>query len=173
MIKTVIFDFDGVIADTETERFADVQRLLRKHGYILEAASFPVFIGKKTGHFLRQKFPDMPAQLIQQIVDERRKQQHTYRIINGLPELLQFLRSQRIQTAITTGSGMDVVRKSLAENKLFFDFIVTGEMFRSSKPDPECYLLTLKKAASKPSETIIIEDSLAGIAGCRAAGWVR
>lgn len=51
-----------------------------------------------------------------------------------------------------------------------FDIIVSGEEFNSSKPDPECYSITLKKLKLKPEEVIIVEDSPAGIQAAKSLG---
>jgi beta-phosphoglucomutase-like phosphatase (HAD superfamily) len=73
--------------------------------------------------------------------------------------------------AITTGTIKEIVEKTLKNNEIssFFDIIVTGEDFIKSKPFPECYEKTLENLQLNPSETIIIEDSVAGVKAAKAA----
>jgi beta-phosphoglucomutase-like phosphatase (HAD superfamily) len=68
-----------------------------------------------------------------------------------------------------------IVAKTLQENSITFDVVVTGEEFVSSKPHPESYNLALHKVDLCPQEVLIIEDSPAGIeagkqAGCKVIG---
>jgi len=79
---------------------------------------------------------------------------------------------KRYRLAITTGSPKEVVMPILKKNTIDKHFVVfvTGEQFNTSKPNPECYTLTLKKLRIKPSEAIIIEDSGAGITAGKSAG---
>ena len=55
MKKGVIFDFDGVIADTEPIKFKRFKKILEKYKYNLDEKDFPKFIGKRTAYFLKEK----------------------------------------------------------------------------------------------------------------------
>jgi beta-phosphoglucomutase len=174
MSKAIIFDFDGVIADTEKERFDSLKLILKKYNYKLKNDNLKDLFGKKTDIFLKEKFPDMPSSIIKEIQSKRRKDQLSNikrtKIIPGITQLITFL-SKKYTLAITTGSTKEVVDIVLKQNKLdeYFSIIVTGEQFSTSKPDPECYNLTLKKLKQKSSKTIIIEDSVAGITAGKQA----
>jgi beta-phosphoglucomutase len=78
----------------------------------------------------------------------------------------------KYKIALTTGSGKNIVERTLKEYDLaqFFEYIVTGEQYASSKADSECITLTLKKLHVHPSEAIIIEDSPPGIQAGKTAG---
>src|SRR3989344_7913050 len=137
MLKGIIFDFDGVIADTESERFSCLKGILRKHGYSLEKVDFLGMVGKKTKAFLSERFPEMPARTIAAIVLQRQKllDIKSVKLIRGIRQLLIFLKSKGYIIALTTGSGRDVVGGILELNSLsaYFDVLVCGEDFFSSK----------------------------------------
>jgi HAD superfamily hydrolase (TIGR01509 family) len=99
--------------------------------------------------------------------------------LKPLPDLKNLLRilEKKYKLAITTGSNSNIVNKFLTYHHLqnYFCTLTTGEQFKSSKPNPECYVMTLKKLKISPSEAIIVEDSYAGImagkkAGCKVFG---
>jgi len=52
----------------------------------------------------------------------------------------------------------------------YFNVIISGESFKSSKPNPECYRITLDKLGFLPSETVIVEDSTTGIEAGKSMG---
>src|SRR3990167_1054338 len=117
MIKGVIFDFDGVIIDTESRKFKDLKKILRTYGYDLKSKLFPEMVGKKTSFFLSSEYPDMPARILKDIVAKRRKMQNrsidSYKLIPGIKELLKFLKYRNYAVAIATGSEKDFIKKIL------------------------------------------------------------
>lgn len=176
MKKAIIFDFDGVIADTEKRRFSDLKTILHSEDRILDERFFKRSIGKKTGVFLEAVFPELTAEKIRCISQWRRGVQcerlEDYKLIKGLTELLVFLKSKRLSLAIATGSRQEFVEKILHHNSIrnYFDVLVTGEMFSSSKPDPECFKLALDILDMEPKDVLVIEDSIAGIKAAKSAG---
>jgi HAD superfamily hydrolase (TIGR01509 family) len=174
MTKAFIFDFDGVIADTETVRMNDLKELLKTKN--LADFDFNKAIGTKTAFFLEQTFPELKKEEIVEIVKKVRNLRFVhaeeYKLIAGLQELLTFLKKQDYTIAITTGSEKKLVEKILEINKLsnYFDILVTGEDFTKSKPDTECFEITLKKLNLEPKEVVVIEDSVAGIQAAKSLG---
>jgi putative hydrolase of the HAD superfamily len=177
MIKAVIFDFDGVIVDSETKKFNDLKNLLRDFNYNLNDSSFKKMIGKKTGFFLRQEFPNISEENIDEISRKRRVLElnnPSLKLILGIKKLLEFLKSKKIKIAITSGTKKQIIKLVLKNNKLedYFDLIVGGEDFKKSKPSPECFLIALNNLELKPSEAIIIEDSVSGIDAGKDSGAI-
>lgn len=176
MVKGVIFDFDGVIIDTERRKFSDLSEILKKRNLSIEESNLISFLGKKTSFFLKEKFEFMKDKEIMEIKRERDKLKMTalnkYKPIRGTRELLEFLKKKKLKLGICTGSEKKFVEALLKENSLleFFDEIVTGEEFSSSKPSPECYLIAFRKMGLEPGETMIIEDSVSGVTAAKNAG---
>jgi HAD superfamily hydrolase (TIGR01509 family) len=180
MIKAIIFDFDGVIVDSEKKKFNDLQQILHNMNFNLKKTDFIEMMGKKTGAFLSLKFPEMNQAEIKKITELRRERlflNPNIKLIPGVKDLLEFIKLNKIKTTITTGSTKNLVKKVIEIKgiKNYFDIIIAGEDFKETKPSPECYNLTLKKLNLNPSEVIIIEDSIAGVkasksANCRVFG---
>ena len=168
MLKAVIFDFDGVIVDSETKKFNDLTFVLKEYNLHINFNDFQNFIGKKRGFFLKQKF-DLPDNKIRKIMENIRNLDmvniKNYKLIKGIKELLIFLYSKKIKIVITTGSKKLFVQKILEEYNLtkYFDFIISGELFIKSKPDSECYQITMDKLEINHKDCVIIEDSIAGV----------
>src|SRR3989338_8885532 len=165
MFRGIIFDFDGVIVDTEADKFAHLTTVLAAHGYALQRRDFSSMAGKKTKHFLAQRFPAMPTRVIELIVAKRQRHvlssARRLRLIPGLRPLLAYLAKRQVRVGLATGSERRVVKAALKEHKLikYFSVLITGEDFRTSKPSPECYLLALKGLRLPARDVAAIEDS--------------
>jgi len=173
MIKAFIFDFDGVIVDSETDKYLKLNELLKESGY-KELTDFKSFTGKKTHRILEENYPNMPQKIVESIQYMRRSdlKKTISKPISGIVELINFL-SDKYTLAITTGTEKSVVLNHLEFYKINkFDLLITSESYYTSKEDPEAYLVTLKKLKLKASETVVIEDSQAGIDSAKAAGCV-
>ena len=176
MIKAIIFDFDGVIADTEHKKFEDLKEVTKNTPYSLKDSDFNLLIGKKTKSFFIELFPNIHNKDLKEILEKRRKIQYNnlegYSLIKGLKKLLDYLLEKRIKMAICTGSEKKFIEKILEKQELqkYFNSVISGEMFSSSKPDPECYKLALLRLNLNPSEALVIEDSPAGISSAKKTG---
>ena len=176
MNKVIIFDFDGVIADTEKRKFKDILSVLKKENLNVSNVHFEEFIGKKRGHFIGEKYLQISEGKKNKILSELRTIQfdniNEYKLMTGIKELLKFLKKNDYTIAITTGSSKEFVKTILQfhEVETYFKVIISGEMFSKSKPDPECFEITLRKLNIKPSDVIIIEDSIAGVSAAKKAG---
>ncbi len=176
MIKGVIFDFDGVIVDSEKKRFADLKSLAEQKGLSISEEEFEHMGGTKSVLFLKQLFPSLSSKEVERLAEDRRnlERQNLDQIqpIPGLKELLEWLKEQELKIAITSGSHWDIVDEILEINgiKDYFEVIVTGEEYETSKPNSECYLVTLEKMGLEGKEATVIEDSVAGIQAAKTAG---
>ncbi len=174
MVIAVIFDFDGVLIDSERKKFRDLQIVLKPFNLNLKKHDFQKMLGKKTDSFLSERFPTLSKSKIKTIVKLRRQRQLSKipKLIPGTMKLIRFLKSKKVKTAITTGSSRALVKSILKKNSAgqLFDLIVSGDEFNKSKPSPECYKATLKKLKLSPGKVIVIEDSVAGIKAAKAAG---
>lgn len=176
MIKGVIFDFDGVIADTERINFENLQNILIKYKYELKEKDFLNFMGQRTIHFLKGKFPLIPERDLNSIYNEKRKMQEAsinrIKVISGLLELLKYLKANKYKTAVATVSSLEFLKKTIEFNEIsqYFDNLISEQEVTAPKPNPESYETALKKMGLTSTETIVIEDSNAGIKAGKAAG---
>lgn len=186
--EAVIFDFDGVIVDTEPLHYKSFQKVLEP----LELGfSWQDYIDIYMGFDDRDAFVEAfsagdrelsPATL-QTLIDQKALVfQDVIRAgvtaYPGVVELIQRLHEQKVPLAISSGalrSDIDPILTILGLQNCF-GIIVTAEDVKKSKPDPECYqqaydkLCHLHNTAYLKSSTIAIEDTPAGISAARSAG---
>lgn len=165
-IKTtaVLFDFDGVIMDTEAQysffwHKAGVDYLgmddleNRVKGQTLTYI-YDTFGGKA------KEQEEITAALI------RFEQEMDYDYIPGVLDFIADLRRNHVQMAVVTSSNdqkMAAVYRARPEVRTMFDRILTAEMFTRSKPAPDCFLLGMEVFGTTPDTTYVFEDSFNGL----------
>jgi len=194
VIAAVIFDVDGTLAETERDghriafnrAFADAglpwHWTERLYGELLAVTG-----GKeRITHFARRFAPDWLASAgVEQRIGElhARKNAHYAVIVEagelhlrpGLPALLDALAAdgKRLAIATTTSrANLDVLlRSTLGAGALArFDVAVCGEDVVRKKPDPEAYVLALRRLRLPAAKCIAVEDSANGLRAARGAG---
>ncbi len=168
-IKHVVFDFDGVIIDSERQKFSDLKEILSEYNYTLKNSEFRNFIGKKRGQFLKEKeIPDIDEIMIK--VHKKDSESNNLKLVEGLKEFLVFLKNKNLQMHIATGSSKDFVLSLLDKHHLtlYFSEIITGDDVKESKPDPRIYLEIKNRLINQ--KIIVIEDSPAGVKSAKNAG---
>lgn len=186
--EAIIFDFDGVIVDTEPLHYAAFQRLLEPLGlgfsweqYIETYMGFDdrdafeeAFKGQERGLSATelQGLIDQKATLFQEIIRDG------ISAYPGVVNLIRQIHSSGIPLAICSGalrSDIEPILETLGITECF-DVIVTAEDVARSKPDPECYQLAHNRlntfhSLSIPAQQVLaIEDTPAGIAAAKGAG---
>ena len=180
MIRSVIFDMDGVLIDSEI-------------CYLQYALAFArsknpnVTIDQLYGMVGASKEPawSIMAQAIgngqswQELRDEYRASidvftQVDYRAIFR-PEVvpvLKTLQSHSYNIALASSTQMDIIERVLSENQIadYFQVIVTGNQFKESKPNPEIYHYTASRLNTPEEQCLVIEDSTLGIRAAHRAG---
>jgi HAD superfamily hydrolase (TIGR01509 family) len=175
--RAVIFDFDGVIVDTEPVKFKRLNNLLKPYGLKLRGKDYDSMVGRKTAPFLKQLFKRLGEADIQSIErarhgDQLRNLRLYARPVKGVAAFVRLLHRRGVRLAVATGTrrkAVDGILGMLGIRK-FFSVLVTGEEFRSSKPDPEVYRLALRKLRLPRKDVLVIEDAPAGIAAAKRAG---
>jgi beta-phosphoglucomutase len=188
MLKAVIFDFDGVITDSEVLHLRAFNQSLVPYGveistkdYYTNYLGFSDFDCYKT--LVDNGLLKIDEQQIGGIIKEKSKifeelSKTEGRTIEGVHEFLQMLEENNIPMAICSGSLMVEIEVMLEESGLrhFFAEIVSAEQVKKGKPHPEGFLLSLQKLNKKchphiaAGECIVIEDSHWGLQAGKAAG---
>lgn len=187
MLRAVIFDVDGTLADTERNghRLAFNDAFAR-HG--LDIIWSPEVYGRllaitggrrRITHDLRERGFGSCAGRLADDVHRTKTTMFTERVLNGeisgrpgLSELVADLRESGVRVAIaTTGRRRwveplvrHVVGAGIAE------VIVTGDDVERLKPDPEAYLTAVDRLGLAPEEVLAVEDSAVGLRAALAAG---
>jgi beta-phosphoglucomutase len=190
----VIFDFDGVIADTERLHLAAYNQNLAAHAALiggpLEITAEQYFSRyivygdlEATFHMLRDAGRPHDAALVQRIADAKHQLfEHNLKSfadpLPGVRETLAFLEARRVPRAICSGARRSEITQLLHAFELqhHFDVLIAIEDVRLGKPDPEGYLRAFDQlnmeydAELDKDKSLVIEDSAGGIAAGRAAG---
>lgn len=172
--KYAIFDFDGVMADTE--RFYDVFWDEMGERYKTGIPHFAgVIKGTTLQGILAKYFADATAETRQRITEESEKFDHEeipFPPIPGSIEFVKELKRNGIAVALATSSDDIKMERAFREMGIvgLFDAVVTADMIEHGKPAPDCYLLAAKKLGAEPGACLVFEDSFAGIEAAKAAG---
>lgn len=170
--RAVLFDFDGVIADTEGNYsvfWSEMDRL-----YPTGVENFAQSIkGNILDKILSNNFPSAEVQ-----ADIRRRLAEyelnmPYELFGGVMQLLAELRSKGIATAIVTSSSPQKMERVFASNPelpVAVDLLVTDADVTKGKPDPQCYLIAAEKLNVPIGECVVVEDSVNGLLAGRASG---
>lgn len=167
-----LFDFDGVVMDTETQYSVFWDELGRR--YHPEIKDFGRVIKGQTLTQIYDKYFAGMDNIQKKITADLNNFEKgmLYEYIPGVENFMKELRVNGIKIAIVTSSNeqkMSNAYRVHPELKANVDFILTAEMFTHSKPDPECFLLGAKVCDTVPENCIVFEDSFHGLeAGNRA-----
>lgn len=177
-LEAVVFDFDGLLFNTE-ELYQHVgTELLRRRGKSFETDLLNAMMGRPQPvalqmmidwHSLTCSVSDLASeteQVFDTILDERLE------LMPGARELLGALDAARIPRAIATSSGRSFVRNVLSRFTLEpgFQFILTCEDITHGKPHPEIYLKAAERFGVSPGRMMVLEDSQNGCSAAVAAG---
>ena len=190
MIRAIIFDFNGVIADDETPHLHCFQQALAEHGLSLTKEDYyDTYLGMDertcAAALLTARDGICDRDLLRAIMDRKvtlfrdHTALHKPALFPGVVEFVQRATSQ-YRLAIATGGRREQINQTLNDTAIErnFQVIVSADDVATGKPDPAIYHATLKRLnAMEPrpplitaSQCLVIEDSLAGIRSARAAG---
>lgn len=183
MLNAVIFDFDGVILDSEGLHFKIFNQVLERYKIFVTWEDYQKrYIGYNDEDALKIIFKNNKKRVNKKIIDElitRKAVLFEESVHNNgaevFPGVVELIKSIPVKLPVGLCSGalrsdIDPVLKNL-KIKRFFKSIVTAEDTKKSKPYPDPYLLSLKNLnIQDPSKTIAIEDTPAGINSAKEAG---
>ncbi|MCI0438146.1 MAG: HAD family phosphatase, partial [Chloroflexi bacterium] len=167
-----MFDFDGVIIDTETPIFVAWQEIYRSHGVELERALWEQSIGGGANPFDEHEHLEG---LLGRKLDREALKAETRRRYLGmieanplLPGILDYIQDARrlgLKLAVASSSPRDWVEGHLGRRGLLrhFDCIRVANDVANIKPHPELYLTAAEKLGARPENALVIEDSFNGV----------
>ncbi len=195
MVRAVIFDFDGVITDSEVLHLRSFNKAL---------ATYRVEIAKKDYYKDYLGLADLDlfnlladkgllkadAHQIQNLFEQKKQifeklAMTEGQIIEGVRDFLEMLEQNNVLMAICSGALLSEIELVLEKARLrsFFEVVVSAEQVKKGKPNPEGLLLTLQKLNRivspaqagiqnpiLPNHCIVIEDSHWGLEAAKAAG---
>lgn len=179
MKKAVIFDFDGVFADTEIETLVYMERAFSRYGVTLTQEEKIAYIGSDGREHTRRILEKNGInKTVEEFLEEKRKMGNVYenstdlKPMPGLRDFLIWLKKEGYKIGLVSSTSTRLIVVAL--NRLGFmgvpEVIVCGDMVKDKKPNPEGYLTAMRYMGVEPEETVIIEDSPIGIRAGKAAG---
>ena len=176
--RAVIFDLDGVLADSEPWWNEIDAKLLSEYGVTYRGEYHRNVLGvsyQLAVEFYKKAFGlSAPTEDLMQRRGEIAAEFFANRVdlFPSTREVLGKLRVMKLHLAVATSSVSGSARPFLDRHQLtkVFDVIITGDEIERGKPSPDIYLSAAKKLGIPPDACLVIEDALSGIAAAKAAG---
>lgn len=176
----VVFDFDGVLVDTETLYAHAHETLFTTLGISVSPSEYREFLGTKPQSMwstlkIRFELSSDVKHLVRLAEDAKLRQLDAVthiQPIKGIPELLNGLLSIGARLGVTSSSSARIIEPILQRTGLrkFFTAIITGDIDIPGKPEADPYLLAAESLQLPPRDCVAIEDSPSGITSAKSAG---
>jgi HAD superfamily hydrolase (TIGR01509 family) len=175
--SAVIFDMDGVLADTEPVYERALGVVLAERGAAVSAAEYAALVGmssEATWRWVVDRFglPDAPGELLEYESVLIPALLHGLVAAPGVTELITMLRTQSVPLALGSSARRPLVEAVLTRIGLAdsFSAVVSGDDARHGKPHPAIFLEAAHRLGVAASACVVIEDSLPGMRAGRSAG---
>ncbi|MEJ2706528.1 MAG: HAD-IA family hydrolase [Anaerolineales bacterium] len=178
-IRALIFDFDGLVIDTESPIFNTWQELYRSYGLELTIEDWSQVLGTSRDHFDPSKDLDQKVghgldwSAIRRQLDRRQREQIADQpLLPGVLEYLQDARRLGLKIGMASSSSCDWVTGHLARLELleYFDIIRARDDVPRPKPAPYVFESVLSALDLPACAGVVLEDSFNGVRAAKAAG---
>jgi beta-phosphoglucomutase family hydrolase len=178
--RAVLWDLDGVIADTAFCHCLSWQQAFVKRGVTFTEEQFRHHFGQRNDLIIRCILgPDVPLDQIQNIAQDKEEffQQNIVKDLRPFPgvvNLLRLLKEKGIKSSIGSSAPRENIRITLSHLDIenYFQAIASGQDVSEGKPSPQIFLLAAKRLNVDPAHCIVIEDSVAGIEAAKSGGML-
>lgn len=176
--RAVLFDMDGLMIDSELTRAKSFNLVISHHGGTI-TEKIPHVIGIRVidnWQLIKDKYhlPETVSELMAEGEKEytRLIKENMPVPMPGLFELVDFINTTGLKTAVVSSSGMEHIKIKLDKLNLsdFFQSTISGDSLTHGKPDPEGYILAAAKLKVKPVDCLVLEDAPSGVQAAKAAG---
>ena len=179
MIKAIVFDFDGLIIDTETPEFDTWHEIFESYGVFLEREKWARAIGRHSLDFnIYEHLAKLSGQHIErEELRPRMRRRYLERIeenpvLPGVKEYLSAAKEMGLKLAVASSSSPGWAAGHLEGRGLLdcFEFVLDAGDVVNAKPDPELYTKSAERLGVRPENALAIEDSVNGLTAAKAAG---
>lgn len=182
MIWAMIFDVDGVVADTEVlNARASVMVFRDLYGIEVQPDDFRPLVGTGDERYMEGVAEKYGVRIDTPAAVEARKA-NFFRLLEdeplpAMPGVLELVRQGReapdVRLAIATSGNKDKQFPVITGTGLcldWFDAVITGDDVSRKKPDPQIYLVTAERLGVEPGKCVVFEDAPAGVMAAKTAG---
>ena len=179
MNYAVIFDFDGLLVDTETPEFQAWQEIYSEHGCSLSFSAWEVCIGTSVDAFdpILYLEEQVGGPVDRKVVADRHRNRfhelaYAEPLMDGVESVIGEANRLELKLAIGSSARREWIESHLADKGILpkFDCIKTSEDVQKVKPAPDLFLAVLQELKLPPERAIVLEDSRNGIKAARQAG---
>lgn len=179
MVYTVLFDWDGTLADTRQVIVTTFQQVVQEIG----ASTSTEFVERRIGTGAERTFKEilkanhksfdeaLIKRLLKRKIELEIQLSARAKLFPGALELLKALQG-RTPIALASMNNRAVIEHLLDAMKIrdCFEVVLTVDEVSKFKPDPEIFLKCAAKLQAKPKDCVVVEDSIFGVQAARAAG---
>lgn len=179
LIKTIFFDLDGVVIDSEKLHLRALGLTLEKNDILFQHTILDGFVGRSDKSFFQYVYENIDDRI--DIEDFLKQKDILFdgllselQFVEGFTDFMHVVKEANVQTALVTSSSLQTVHKGdrVLHFLQSFDIVITEDDTTKHKPHPDPYLLALERSVADKEATIIIEDSINGIIAGKAAGCI-
>ncbi|GIP17508.1 haloacid dehalogenase [Paenibacillus montaniterrae] len=179
MIKAIIFDFDGLIVDTETPSYYVFSDIYNEYGVELTLETYSQCIGTSFSVFDPYTYLSNITGKEVAIDEVKTKFRRKYRELleneglrPGVREYLEEAKDMNLKIGLASSSTLSWIKPHLERFNLdtYFSSILTSDNVKEVKPNPELYIKSLENLGVNAEEAISFEDSLNGFKAAKSAG---
>jgi HAD superfamily hydrolase (TIGR01509 family) len=178
-VRAFLFDFDGLILDTETASRAGWAWLYQQHGHELPPEKWALMVGTVDGWDIWGHLEELVGTPLDRAKLNEERWQHELSLLEaeelrpGIADYLDYAEQHGLRRAIVSSASRAWIDMHLArlEREVGWDAIVTADHdAERAKPRPTMYLEALEQIAAEPDEAVAFEDSPNGAQAAQAAG---
>jgi HAD superfamily hydrolase (TIGR01509 family) len=173
----LVFDFDGLICDTESAEYEAVRRVWRDHGVDLALEAWLPAVGAIAPDWVAELEAEVGQRLDRGTLVAARRAHAAellaeLSMLPGVRALLDAAHDAAVPCGLASNSPAAWVEGHVERLGLGsrFDVIVTADRVGQPKPDPEPYLIAVAALGVEPADAVALEDSVIGLTSARAAG---
>lgn len=173
--KAVLFDFDGVLADTMNDHFESWRHTFKQFGAVILSDEFFPLEGKSPMEICKTfaiKYNiDEPVENIHNKKAKHYEETHQMMFYPGVVDYINFLHEKSALIGVVSGGALERLKNTVPKHFLDkFGILVTGDKVDKGKPHPDPYIMGAKQLNLDPSECIAIENAPLGIESAKSAG---
>src|SRR5450759_5643963 len=178
LIRAIVFDFDGLILDTEEPVYRSWLEVYQAHGEDLPFERWVQIVGSTTAGFHPQHHLEerlgrpLPKEVLDRRISRRTEMVLAQKVLPGVERHIEEAKAMGLKLGVASSSTNEWVRGHLARLGILdrFDCMRCRDDVANAKPEPDLYLAVLECLGALASEAIAIEDSPNGVMAAKRAG---